>query len=108
MRSGNRCVCISNVGGAHLENSPQRYGNEPSEDAKESRPGSPAYPVAGMPLAALGCQGTNVTDLMQNKDLPLKYLWFDFQSVRDTARLHAMPTLEFINDKPVAEFWNSP
>ncbi len=45
--------------------------------------------------------------LTQIKDLRIKNLWLDFQPARDTALLRAMPTLEFINDKPVAEFWKS-
>ena len=48
---------------------------------------------------------SNVTDLTQVKDLPIKSLWLDFQPARDAALLRAMPTLEYINDKPVAEFW---
>ena len=62
-------------------------------------------PLAGMPLESLGCQSSNVTDLTQIKDLPIKSLWLDFQPARDTALLRSLPTLESINDKPVAEFW---
>ncbi len=62
-------------------------------------------PRRGMPTGSLGCQSSNVTDLTQIKDLPLKSLWLDFQPARDTALLRSMPTLEYINDKPVAEFW---
>ena len=62
-------------------------------------------PLAGMPLELLRCQGSNVTDLTQIKGMPIKSLWLDFQPARDTALLCAMPSLESINDKPVAEFW---
>ncbi len=65
-------------------------------------------PLAGMPLDLLRCPSSNVTDLTQIKDLPIKYLWLDFQPARDAALLRSMPTLEYINDKPVAEFWKSP
>ncbi len=71
-------------------------------------PVSDLTPLAGMPLELLGCQSSNVTDLTQIKDLPIKSLWLDFQPTRDTVLLRSMSTLEYINDKPVAEFWNSP
>lgn len=53
-----------------------------------------------MPLELRQCQSSNVTDLTLIKDL-----WPDFQPARDTALLRSMPTLEYVNDKPVAEGW---
>ena len=69
-------------------------------------PISDLTPLAGMPLGSLACQDSNVTDLTQIKDLPITYLGLDFQPTRDTTLLRSMPTLRYINDKPVAEFWN--
>ncbi len=70
-------------------------------------PVSDLSPLAGMPLNRLSCKSTKVTDLAQIKQFPLKYLWLDFRPARDTALLRSMPTLEYINDQPVAEFWKS-
>ncbi len=49
---------------------------------------------------------TRVTDLSPLKDMPLKELWCDFKADRDAKVLRAIETLETINDKSAAEFWN--
>jgi hypothetical protein len=37
--------------------------------------------------------------------MPLKHLVCDFRPERDAAVLRAIKTLETINDKPAAQFW---
>ncbi len=93
------------IDGTHVTDLSPLRGMPLTQLSLREVPVSDLTPLAGMPLESLGCQSTNVSDLTQLKDLPLKYLWLDFQPTRDTALLRAMPTLEYINDKPVAEFW---
>ena len=50
-----------------------------------------------------GAQGS--ADLSPLKDLPLKSISGNYQLARDDKFLHAIKTLETINDKPVADFW---
>lgn len=93
------------IDGAHVTDLSPLRGMPLTQLSLREVPVSDLTPLAGMPLEWLQSQSTNVSDLTQLKDLPLKYLWLDFQPTRDTALLRAMPTLEYINDKPVAEFW---
>jgi hypothetical protein len=62
-------------------------------------------PLTGMPLEYLNCSTTKVTDLSPLQGMPLKELRCDFVPERDAEILHSIPTLEKINEKPVAEFW---
>jgi hypothetical protein len=83
-------------------------------------------PLRGMPLIALWCNhtqlsdlsplkemrlewitlhGTKVGDLSPLKGMPLTKIYLDFDAKRDGELLRSLPTLEQINDKPVAEFW---
>jgi hypothetical protein len=68
-------------------------------------PVSSLAPLTGMPLEYLNCSTTNVTDLSPLQGMPLKKLRCDFVLGRDAEILHSIPTLETINEKPVAEFW---
>ena len=62
-------------------------------------------PLKGMPLESLNMRATQVTDLSLLRDMPLKQLDCDFVYERDAAILRSIKTLEFINNKPAAEFW---
>ena len=68
-------------------------------------PVSDLSPLKGMPLAELNCKSTKVTDLSPLKDLPLTNIECDFQPERDAEILRSIKTLEKINGKPAAEFW---
>jgi Leucine-rich repeat (LRR) protein len=63
-------------------------------------------PLKGMPLEILECQNTPVADLTPLRDSPLRSLICDFKPFRDTDLLRSIRSLETINGKPVAEFWN--
>ncbi len=62
-------------------------------------------PLQGMPLRVLTCESTRVTDISPLKDMPLTKLELDFKPERDKPILRAIPTLETINGKPAAQFW---
>jgi serine/threonine protein kinase/Leucine-rich repeat (LRR) protein len=62
-------------------------------------------PLAGMPLTRLHCGATSVTDLSPLVGLLLTELTCDFLAHRDTELLRSITTLETINGKPAAEFW---
>lgn len=85
--------------------------------------------LRGMPLHTLEIHGNPITDLSPLANSPMQYLniykvpiadWsalktmrqlkmvaFDFDKERDSEILWAIPTLEIINEKPVADFWKS-
>ena len=56
-------------------------------------------------LQALKIAGTGVEDLSVMKELPLKEVTVDIRSMADLEVLKAIPTLEKVNDRPVAEFF---
>jgi Leucine-rich repeat (LRR) protein len=58
-------------------------------------------------LTHLGSSNTQVTDLSPLKGMPLKDLTCDFCPDRDTEILRPIKTLETINGKPAAEFWEA-
>jgi hypothetical protein len=63
-------------------------------------------PLRGLGLTFLHCQGTGVQDLAPVEGMPLQELGCDLELAhnhRDTLR--AIKTLQIINSKPVAEFW---
>lgn len=62
-------------------------------------------PLQGMRLTQLSCIDTLVTDLAPLKVMPLQSLSLDFTPDCDTTLLRSIKTLESINDKPVAEFY---
>ena len=62
-------------------------------------------PLLGMPLNQLDCGWTKVTDLSPLRGMPLKNLTCDFKKERDTAFLRSIKSLETINGKPAAQFW---
>jgi eukaryotic-like serine/threonine-protein kinase len=64
-------------------------------------------PLKGMPLTNLQLDFTKVSDLSPLKDMPLKELRCDFKPERDADILRSIKTLETINGKPAAEFWNN-
>jgi hypothetical protein len=49
---------------------------------------------------------TALEDVSILKDMPLREVLCDFQRERDEAVLRAIKTLETINGKPAARFWN--
>ncbi len=55
-----------------------------------------------MPLTALACTHTPVSDLSPLKGVPLKELRCDFKPERDAAILLSIKTLENINGKSAA------
>jgi len=64
-------------------------------------------PLRGMALELLEMSGTAVTDLSPLKGMPLKHLHIfeSFRAKRDAAILRSLTTLQTIDDKPAAEFW---
>ena len=64
-------------------------------------------PLNGMnQLFGLNVLSTKVTDFSPLKDTPgLRLLWCDFVEKRDADVLRAVKSLEQINDRPVALFW---
>jgi serine/threonine protein kinase len=71
----------------------------------ENTPITDLSPLAGKSLKFLTCNATNVADLSILKGMPLTGLQCDFKPERDAELLHSIKTLEWINHKPVAEFW---
>lgn len=63
-------------------------------------------PLKGMPLDSLNIQDIPVTDLSPLQGLPLKWLAASLRTERDRTQVRAVSTLEIINDKSAAEFWN--
>ena len=61
--------------------------------------------LRGMPLQVLWCENTKVVDLSPLKESPLRELRINFLRDRDTELLRSIATLELINGKSVAEFW---
>ncbi|MDB5389436.1 MAG: hypothetical protein JWM11_5082, partial [Planctomycetaceae bacterium] len=62
-------------------------------------------PLRGMPLSKLWATKLNVNDFSPLQDTSLTFISLELISERDSKFLRSMPTLEAINDKPVAEFW---
>ncbi len=63
-------------------------------------------PLRDMRLELLTCEGSLVTDLSSLEGMPLKLLHCDLQQAsRNAEVLRGIKTLEKINEKPAAEFW---
>jgi serine/threonine protein kinase/Leucine-rich repeat (LRR) protein len=63
-------------------------------------------PLKGMPVTSLNYVGAQVVDLGPLKEMPIKELYCDFSPARDTDILRSIKTLEKINKKAAAAFWN--
>jgi serine/threonine protein kinase len=61
-------------------------------------------PLRSLRLERISLLRMAVTDLTPIEGMPLKQLRLDYRPDRK-AFVHSFPKLEFINDKPVAEFW---
>jgi serine/threonine protein kinase len=70
----------------------------------DSMPVTDLTPLRGLSLSGLSIRGIRATDLTPIQKLPLKGLRLDYQPERE-AFVRSFPGLEFINDKPAAEFW---
>ncbi len=70
----------------------------------DSMPVTDLTPLQGLHLKALSIRGAVVTDLSPLKNLPLKWLRLDYQSSHKNF-IKSLSGLEFINNKPIAEFW---
>ena len=68
-------------------------------------PVSDISPLRGMNLHTLICRHTRVSDFSPLRGMHIKVLNLDFKPQRDTDILLSLKTLETINEKPVAEFW---
>ncbi|MFO0878254.1 MAG: protein kinase [Gemmataceae bacterium] len=55
-------------------------------------------------LEELSFPSTQVKSITPLLDLPLKTIWLDYDPLRD-APLRRLRSLEYINDKPAADFW---
>jgi hypothetical protein len=62
-------------------------------------------PLKGMRLKEVGLTEVPVTDLSPLKGMPLTHLWITFRPERDAEIVRSFTTLQFINNKPAAEFW---
>jgi hypothetical protein len=58
-----------------------------------------------MPLFVFHCHQTAVNDLSPIEELPVQYLYCDFQRERDAEVLRRIRTLQTINGKPAKQFW---
>jgi hypothetical protein len=63
-------------------------------------------PLKGMKLEYLNIWETPVEDVSVLKDMPLREVNCDFRRERDEAVLRVIKTLQTINGKPAAQFWN--
>jgi serine/threonine-protein kinase len=72
----------------------------------QNLPVSDLSPLKGVPLTYLNCAGTKISDLSPLQNLPLVELVCDSKLERDVTALRPIWTLEKINDKPAAEFWD--
>jgi hypothetical protein len=61
--------------------------------------------LRGLSLVAFQFNGTRVTDLSPIEGMPLTSIEFEFQLPRDAEVLRSLKSMERINRKPVAEFW---
>src|SRR5262249_47824817 len=68
-------------------------------------PVSDLSPLEGMRLTFLAVSGSRVPDLSPVKGMPLTKLSLTFRPERDAEIVRSLTTLQFINDKPAAEFW---
>jgi Leucine-rich repeat (LRR) protein/tRNA A-37 threonylcarbamoyl transferase component Bud32 len=64
------------------------------------------WPLKGLRLTYLDCSASKVETLSPLKGMPLTEIVPDFSPERDTEILRSIKTLEKINGKPTAEFWN--
>jgi WD40 repeat protein len=62
-------------------------------------------PLKDMPMMWLTMEGTKVSDLSPLRHMPLRTFSGDFNAERDEPILRSIKTLEKINGKPAAEFW---
>jgi Leucine-rich repeat (LRR) protein len=62
-------------------------------------------PLKGMPLTTLWCYETRVSDLSPLRGMPLQEVRCDFKPQRDGDVLRSIKSLETINQKPAAAFW---
>lgn len=58
-----------------------------------------------LPLEVVHCGGTEIFDLSPLKDMPLRELWCDFRYFRDADAVRSCKSLQKINAKPIAQFW---
>ena len=63
-------------------------------------------PLIGMPLEKLFLETTSVKDLSPLIDLPLKRILISAPPDANLEVLRSIRTLQFINDKPVEQFWS--
>jgi hypothetical protein len=61
-------------------------------------------PLRGLGLKELSIRNIPATDLSPLKDLPLRSLRLDYRADREEF-VRSFKGLEFINDKPAADFW---
>jgi serine/threonine protein kinase len=64
-------------------------------------------PLEGMKLEVLSAASYHLRDFSVIRDMPLRYLGLVFIPSLHSDLLRSMSTLQTINDKPVAEFWQS-
>jgi hypothetical protein len=70
----------------------------------DSMPVTDLTPLRGLRLKELSIRDTRVTDLTPIKEMPLRSLRLDYRADHREF-LRSFKGLEFINDKPAAEFW---
>jgi hypothetical protein len=62
-------------------------------------------PLQGMSLKDVSIDGSGVTDLSPLRGMPLTRIRLSFRPEHDTDLVRSLTTLQFINEKPAAEFW---
>ena len=72
----------------------------------DSMPVTDLTPLRGLRLKELSIRDTRVTDLTPIKEMPLRSLRLDYRADHREF-LRSFKGLEFINDKPAAEFWKA-
>jgi tRNA A-37 threonylcarbamoyl transferase component Bud32 len=65
-------------------------------------------PLSGMALVEVGLEGAPVSDLSPLTAMPLRSIRCDIRPDREAGLLRSMGTLETINGRPAAEFWEDP
>jgi serine/threonine protein kinase len=100
-----KVVSLALAGTAVVDLRPLRAAKELKYLSLRSTPVRDLSPLEGLELWQLNLRRTGITDLSALKRVRLKELICDFDEARDTEIVKSIPTLEKINELPLAEFW---
>lgn len=60
-------------------------------------------PLAGLPIRSLDCRGCAIEDYAELKKLPIEKVWCDVDVNKYKDFFRTIPTLKFVNDRPVGD-----